>query len=102
MKNIVATITIAPQTFPAGTVGQNYRFEIAGPESRFADVPYGGALTTTFTDVADGTYTVTAELLDSVGVRLGALLSQLVIVSTAPADIILQVPAGLTVQVIEI
>ena len=102
MKSIVATITTSPQTFPGGAVVQAYRFEIAGPENRFIDVPYAGPLSATFDDVADGTYTVTAELLDSGGQRLGNLLSLQVTVTTAPADIILQVPAGLTVQVITI
>jgi len=101
MKNIVATITTSAQTFPAGTVATSYRFEIAGPRNEFQDVPYGGVLSAEFVDVPDGDYTVTAELLDSQGQRLGNLLSQVVSVVTPPADIILQIPAGLTVQVIE-
>jgi len=100
MKSILATITVSPQPFPAGTVAQSYRFEITGPENRFIDVPYAGPLSAQFDEVPDGTYTVTAELLDGAGQRLGGLLSQQAIVSTAPADIILQVPAGLTVQVL--
>lgn len=100
MKSILATITTASQSFPGGTVAQSYRFEIAGPENRFIDVLYGGLLSAQFDDVADGSYTVNAELLDAAGVRLGPLLTQSVTVSTPPADIILQVPAGLTVQVI--
>ena len=99
MKSIVASITTSGQSFPSGTVAQAYRFEISGPESRFVDVPYGTVLTATFTDVSPGTYTVTAELLDSSGNRLGNLLSTTVDVV---ADIILQVPAGLTVQVITV
>lgn len=100
MKSIVATITVSSQSFPAGTVAQAYRFEISGPRNEFKDVPYAGALSATFDNVDPGTYTVTAELLDSNGQRLGNILSQNVTV--AAADIILQVPAGLTVQVITI
>jgi len=93
-SSIRATITTTEQAFPSGTKPANYRFGISGPEDRLVDVPYGQALQARFDDVPVGTYTVTVELLDSAGMRLGNLLSQRITV--AEAEIILQLPFGLT------
>jgi len=101
VKNIIATISVSPQTFPPATIVGPYRLAIAGPRTESQDVAYtGSAVSATFADVPDGIYTVTAELLDSAGVLLGNQLSTQVTVQAQPTDIILQVPAGLTVQVI--
>ena len=99
MKGILVSITTSAQTFPFGTTPQNYRFEISGPESRFIDVQYGTGLSAQFDNVEPGDYTVTVELLDPGGQRLGNILTSTV---NVPADVILQVPAGLTVQVISV
>jgi len=89
-----ATITTIAQNYPRSTKPAFYRFAISGPQNKFVDVPYGGALNVQFDDVSEGNYTITVELLDSAGTRLGNLVSKEVTI--AEADIVLQGLFGLT------
>ena len=93
-SSIRAAITTAAQTFPNSTQPAIYRFGLSGPQNRLVDVPYGGAIQARFDHIVEGNYTVTVELLDSAGKRLGNLLSQQVRV--AEADIVLQGLFGIT------
>lgn len=102
MKNIVATITTTPTPVPVGSTPQIYRFGISGPRTETQDIPYGGALSAQFVDVADGTYVVTCELIDAGGARLGVLQSTQVTVTSGPTTVVIDAPAGLTVQVITV
>ena len=102
MNDILATLEVEPQNFPAGTAAGPYRFTISGPRNETQDIPYtGSGVSATFVDVADGVYDVTAELLDINGVRLGNQLTSQVTVTTAQGiTIIVPASSGLTVQVI--
>ncbi len=102
MKNVQVTMAATGQSFPSSTVAGDYLFQLTGPDSRADSVPYSGAASVlhTFTNVQPGTYTVTATLRDSTLVTLGMPITS--VSFSVAADIVLQVPAGLTVQVVTV
>jgi hypothetical protein len=102
MKNVQVTMSTVGQLFPSSVVATDYLFELQGPDFRSDSVFYTGAvgLTHVFQNVQPGVYTVTVTLRDSLGVAIGSPVTSASF--TVEADITLQVPAGLTVQVITV
>src|SRR5262245_3996316 len=93
------TITSTVKDGPLGQPTGQYRFSLPGYPSIM--VPYGTTpLRATFHGVANGTYVATVELLDAGGAIVGA--TQTPPFTVTPADIVLQVPATATVEIIRV
>lgn len=106
MATITAVVGTVQSNFPAGTVSGKMRFSLQGADLTVAPVSQDvDDVKATFSDVADGTYTVTAQRLDQYSAPLGdAVISTPVIVlasATAPAanSVSVDVPQAGTLNV---
>ena len=106
MHKIVAMGSTVPLTVPAGTIASAYRFRFVGPPAALpvpdVSVPYDPSAIDPITATsevltAQGIWTVAFALVDGVGNVLGVEQATTIDV---PADVIVRVAAGLTVQVI--
>lgn len=92
MARVSVVISTVTQSFPAGTVGGNFKYSIEG------DAVFEQQSTETsvaFDNVPPGNYIASAQLLDSVGGTLGDRISAPFTVAAPSVD--LQVPSTITV-----
>ena len=91
MATVTVTVSTAPASFPAGSVGGSYRITLGAfpPVS----VPYGTTpIVGVFAAVPAGTYTAGCDLLDPGGIVLASAPGVSV---TVPATVTLQGPIGI-------
>jgi hypothetical protein len=95
-KTVVVTIETVETQFPAGTVAAGINFTLSGgvvPAQLVTAAPF----TVSFADVADGSYTVTAQAVDAAGTAIGAaaVSAEFVIAS----DVSIAIPSVVTVSI---
>lgn len=97
-KTVVVTIETVATPFPAGTVPTGINISLSGgvvPAHVAMAAPYAA----TFTDVAPGTYTATAQAIDSNGAPLGAAAVSAEFTITADPDVNVDIPSIVTVSI---
>lgn len=92
MAKVTITLSVAPQDFPAGTVGGPFRYSIEGDAVFEQD---STELSVVFDSVAPGSYIASAQLLDASLAPLGGKVSAPFTVEVP--NVTLQVPAAVTV-----
>jgi hypothetical protein len=96
MSTVIVAVATTSTSFPAGTVAAGIVISLSGgavPAQTVTAAPY----TASFADVAPGTYTATAQAVDSSGNPLGAAATSAEFTVAAP--VMVDVPQTVTVQV---
>ena len=94
MSTVIVQVEMQPQPFPAGTVPAGVKITLSnGAAQVIAAAPYSA----TFTDVAPGSYTASAQAVDAAGADLGAAAVSAEFTIAAPVSV--DVPSVVTVTV---
>jgi hypothetical protein len=97
MANVVVTIATQQQAFPGSTVPAGIVVTLIGASTSPVHVA-GAPYTASFSDVAPGSYTASAQAVDSLGNPLGSAIVSDQFTVAAP-DVMIDVPATVSVTV---
>lgn len=97
MATVVVTIATQQQAFPSSTVPAGIVVTLVGASVapvQIAGAPYSAS----FSDVAPGSYTASAQAVDSLGNPLGSAIASEPFTVSAP-DVMIDVPMSVSVSV---
>lgn len=94
-KTVIVTIETVEANFPPGTVAAGINFTLSGGVVA-PQLVTAAPFTASFADVADGSYTVSAQAVDAAGTAIGAAaVSSEFVVAT---DVSIAIPSVVTVS----